>query len=72
MRVWLNHVLAIGVIITGLYISSLDQTLTFQSLAKWALANMNYYTNLAHAPGIVPNHASLWFVWRVGIVFQPS
>jgi hypothetical protein len=43
----------------GLYVSSLDQTLTFQSLAKWALANMNYYTNLAHAPGIVPHHASL-------------
>ena len=46
----------------GLYVSSFDQTLTFQSLAKWALANMNYYTNLTHAPGIVTNHAPLWFV----------
>jgi hypothetical protein len=43
----------------GLYVSSFDQTLTFQSLAKWALANMNYYTNLTHAPGIVTNHAPL-------------
>ena len=46
----------------GLYVSFFDQTLTFQSLAKWALANMNYYTNLTHAPGIVTNHAPLWFV----------
>ncbi len=44
----------------GLYVSSLDHTLTFQSLAKWALANTSYYTNLAHALGIlVPNHAPL-------------
>jgi hypothetical protein len=43
----------------GLYVSSFDQTLTFQSLAKWALANTNYYTNLTHAPGIVTNHAPL-------------
>ena len=29
----------------GLYVSFFDQTLTFQSLAKLALANSNYYTN---------------------------
>lgn len=43
----------------GLYVSFFDQTLTFQSLAKLALANSNYYTNLPHAPGIVTNHAPL-------------
>jgi hypothetical protein len=43
----------------SMYVSSFDQTLTFQSLAKWALATMNYYTNLTHAPGIVNNHAPL-------------
>ena len=43
----------------GLCVSYFDQTLTFQSLAKLALANSNYYTNLSHAPGIVTNHASL-------------
>ncbi len=61
-----HHLVAVGALdqlslwaCGGLYVSSLDQIQTFQTLAKWALANMNYYTNLAHAPGIVPNHASL-------------
>ena len=44
---------------TGLSGVSLGHALTFQSLAKLALANSNYYTNLPHAPGIVTNHAPL-------------